>query len=413
MQSGNQATNPDDEDGFEEASRPALVAGVGACAPVEPSPSVFSSNHFKESDRPSRSSLLGAQKMFHSPVSPRDQSGAKPRRNTLLASQRRRRSLPGGLERLEGRTLLAVSILNGGGLGYAGTYDNSDPPDTCGAAGPSSYIEAINRTITIYAPDLTGTVEATHGINDFFFNPSIGNESLILNDTSTIAASPTGATESGTTVTITTTAPHGFLVGESVLITGVGVAGYNGGFTITAVTPTTFQYADPTSGLANSGGGTANVSSCGTCDSTIIFDNLMGTDGRFIIGDIDVNGVANVGQYIFAVSKSSNPTTLTTADWNFYHFTTTEGSPGASCWSDFPGNPGYNADAFVETFNMFGLAPNDCQVVSVSASDLANGVPQASLHVYHNDVPGGVQNYRPVTMQDAVAGDSDVAYPQP
>jgi hypothetical protein len=346
--------------------------------------------------------------MFLSLFSLRDQFGAKHRRNTLRASRHRRRGLPGAQERLEGRTLLAVSILNGGGLGYAGTDDGSDPPDTCGAAGPSSYIEAINGTITIFAPKLTGAVEATHGINDFFYNPSIGNETKIDAGTFVpIAASPTGATEAGTTVTITTSVAHGFSTGQTVTISGVGVAGYNGSFPITGVTPTTFTYTDPTSGLANSGGGTASVDggSCGTCDSTIVFDNLMGTNGRFIIGDIDVDTVANVSQYIFAVSKSDNPTTLTTADWNFYHFTTTEGSGTSTSWSDFPGNPGYNSDAFVETFNMFGAGPTGCQVVSVSASDLANGVSQASLHVYHNDVPGGAQNYRPVTMQDAVAGD--------
>ena len=43
------------------------------------------------------------------------------------------------------------------------------------------------------------------------------------------------ASESGTTVTITTTATHGLVVGQSVAISGVGVSGYNGTFAITAV----------------------------------------------------------------------------------------------------------------------------------------------------------------------------------
>src|SRR5207237_626095 len=42
-----------------------------------------------------------------------------------------------------------------------------------------------------------------------------------------IAASPTGATEAGNVVTITTSQPHGFTVGQSVVISGVAVAGYN------------------------------------------------------------------------------------------------------------------------------------------------------------------------------------------
>jgi hypothetical protein len=79
--------------------------------------------------------------------------------------------------------------------------------------------------------------------------------------TVTIAASPNGATESGATVTITTTAAHGFIVGQTVQIAGVGVAGYNGTFTIQSVpTPTSFTYTATQSGLAASGGGTATSS---------------------------------------------------------------------------------------------------------------------------------------------------------
>ena len=74
-----------------------------------------------------------------------------------------------------------------------------------------------------------------------------------------IAASPTGATESGTTVTITTTVASGFAPGASVTIAGVGVAAYNGTFTIlTTPTPTTFTYTVGTAGLASSGGGFAS-----------------------------------------------------------------------------------------------------------------------------------------------------------
>ncbi|HSZ57121.1 MAG TPA: PKD domain-containing protein, partial [Tepidisphaeraceae bacterium] len=240
------------------------------------------------------------------------------------------------MESLEQRTLLSVSIINGGGSGYVGDAfpgDGGDPPDTCGAAGPSSYIESTNAFISIFTPKASGTSVVTQGPGSFFFSPSIGNETQI-------------------------DAP------------GSGGA------------------KDP---------GSAEIS-----DVTVQYDNLI---GRFILGDIDVDQTTNVSQYVFAVSTSNDPTTLTTADWNFYHITTTEGSGSSTSWSDYPGNSGYNADAFVETFNMFGAAPNDCQVVSVNATDLANGVPQASLHFFKNDVSGGAQNYRPTTMQDSVPGD--------
>jgi hypothetical protein len=76
----------------------------------------------------------------------------------------------------------------------------------------------------------------------------------------TIAASPTGATESGTTVTITTTTPHGFSPGQTVTISGVGEPSYNGSFPIVATpTTTTFTYTNTIAGLAASGGGSATV----------------------------------------------------------------------------------------------------------------------------------------------------------
>ena len=64
----------------------------------------------------------------------------------------------------------------------------------------------------------------------------------------------TGATQSGSTVTITTTQAHGLSVGQEVEIAGVGVWGYNGTFTITSATPSTFTY-ETTPGLAPSGFG--------------------------------------------------------------------------------------------------------------------------------------------------------------
>jgi len=73
-----------------------------------------------------------------------------------------------------------------------------------------------------------------------------------------IAASPGGATESGYLVTITTGAAHGLSTGQNVTIAGVGASGYNGTFAVLSVPSTTqFTYVVGTTGLANSGGGTA------------------------------------------------------------------------------------------------------------------------------------------------------------
>ena len=53
-----------------------------------------------------------------------------------------------------------------------------------------------------------------------------------------------------------------------VTIAGVGVAGYNGTFTVTAVpTSRSFQYTNPIAGLATSGGGTVTLAVPGATES--------------------------------------------------------------------------------------------------------------------------------------------------
>jgi len=77
----------------------------------------------------------------------------------------------------------------------------------------------------------------------------------------TIAAAPTGAVRSSNTVTITTTAAHSFVIGQSVAIAGVTDTSFNGTFTIATVpSTTTFTYAQ-TGPNATSGGGTATPAS--------------------------------------------------------------------------------------------------------------------------------------------------------
>src|SRR5207245_234411 len=99
-----------------------------------------------------------------------------------------------------------------------------------------------------------------------------------------------------------------------------------------------------------------------------------------------------------AVSKSNNPTSLSTSDWTFYRIVTTESGFDA----DFPGNFGYNHDAFVFTLNMFGVSGGGhCQIVSVKNADLQSGA--ASPGLFKNDLADFSD--RPTTMHTSVAGD--------
>ena len=59
-----------------------------------------------------------------------------------------------------------------------------------------------------------------------------------------------GASEVGNTVTITTSSAHNLAVGHTVVISGVGVTGYNGTWTVDSIVSSTkFTYTNPTSGL--------------------------------------------------------------------------------------------------------------------------------------------------------------------
>ncbi len=232
------------------------------------------------------------------------------------------------LERLEDRTVPTVTL----GSNFTALDFNQSggytPPDTCGAAGPTSsstglgaYVETVNQAVALYT-NKTGPTQAnpaqTSPLSTFWFT--------------------------------------------------------TGGLT----------HADSGSSLS---------------DPIVAYNDQI---GRFIIGDQDVNFTTHVSNFDLAVSKTSNPASLGTADWTFYQITTTETGYDA----DYPGNFGYNHDAFVFTLNMFNTVTggaNHCQVVSVNNADLAAGVAPSSLHVYHNDVNDFA--LRPTTMHDSVAGD--------
>jgi hypothetical protein len=58
------------------------------------------------------------------------------------------------------------------------------------------------------------------------------------------------ARETGNTVTVTTDKPHNYKVGDTVVLSGMGVAGYNGTFVIQSIpSPTTFTYGNPNKNL--------------------------------------------------------------------------------------------------------------------------------------------------------------------
>src|SRR5689334_7104014 len=79
------------------------------------------------------------------------------------------------LERLEDRTLPSVSIAptNNNGQGYTALDFNQSggytPPDTCGAAGPTGYVETVNQTVALYGTKATGASAVTSSLSNFWF----------------------------------------------------------------------------------------------------------------------------------------------------------------------------------------------------------------------------------------------------
>src|SRR5262249_53212244 len=127
----------------------------------------------------------------------------------------------------------------------------------------------------------------------------------------------TGATESGNTVTMTTgTTPHGYSVGQTVVVSGVGVAGYNGTFQITSITPTSFTYTDPTAGLANSGGGTA-VRGATESGSPVTIPTGTTPHGltvgqTVVLSNVALGSVANIVAGTAGASEVGTTVTITT-----------------------------------------------------------------------------------------------------
>ena len=122
-----------------------------------------------------------------------------------------------------------------------------------------------------------------------------------------------GAEETGTTVTIATSAAHRLQVGDTVTVTGVAVAGYNGTFTVTAVPSTrSFQYTNAVTGLPVSGSGTATPAIAGASSSGTTATIKTAAPHNRAVGDmITISGVNQSGYNgTFAITAVPSPTTF-------------------------------------------------------------------------------------------------------
>ena len=186
---------------------------------------------------------------------------------------------------LFGREYLALSD------GMTGNYlpkqyddTNFDRVSQCGPGGAPTVVDE-NVIVGIAASPVGATQPAAVGI----------------------VASPNGATESGYLVTITTTSAHGLSAGQTVTVAGVGVASYNGTFTVVSIPSTTqFTFVCGTSGFAPSGGGT--ISSAAVTISTTAAHGLSA--GQLVtisnVGVAGYNGTFSVATVLSSTQFTYN-----------------------------------------------------------------------------------------------------------
>src|SRR5438105_1082719 len=128
-------------------------------------------------------------------------------------------------------------------------------------------------------------------------------------------------------------------------------------------------------------------------DPVVSYDELR---NRFIVGvlDFDLPGIG-ASRFDFAISNTSDPT----AGWTFRRYDMNDVLSGIADFADFP-RIGWNADAYVFSFNMF-ISPATYDHVDTLAID------KNSLTGHRQIVPGGLTNFTmaPATMHGSAARD--------
>jgi hypothetical protein len=127
--------------------------------------------------------------------------------------------------------------------------------------------------------------------------------------------------------------------------------------------------------------------------------------GRFFVSTMDVDFINNQSFFLFAVSNDSDPTHGFT---EMHSVETDEVSPrtGEQLFTDFP-RLGWNADAYVISFNMFGFGtmnPYNVQILTINKSSVLDQ-NNSTLTDYSVDRPLPNSTMVPATMHGSHTGD--------
>jgi hypothetical protein len=206
--------------------------------------------------------------------------------NTLISSKN-----GDGKTQGDGDSFNAVISGDGSTVVFYSLASNLISGDTISSSTVQLYSYNVSKgTLSLVSHTTTSSTTGTNGTNPAI--PPLGGS----------AATISTASESGNTVTITTSTAHSLTAGQPVAITGVG-SGYDGTYTVVSTSGSkTFTYNTATTGLSSTTGGTETPLintlgySVGTA-STLLGQDIMG---------LTLPSVSSDGTYIAYISDASN-----------------------------------------------------------------------------------------------------------
>ena len=179
-------------------------------------------------------------------------------------------------------------------------------------------------TFNIYLP--TGAVGTLSNMTPRgFMNTSSSSDTkgiMIMNQRGQVTT--TNASGNGTTATLTV-ASHPYSVGNVIVVDGVSPAGYNGSYTITAVTSTTISYLNATTAAQTVAGtisdytGAPRSNTANLLDLSTIFTEIIDTVTLDVIKSNDSNrsssGIVKAGPDFYLETKQYNFNETTLRKW--------------------------------------------------------------------------------------------------
>lgn len=157
------------------------------------------------------------------------------------------------------------------------------------------------------------------------FTTTVTSQQPLLVKGASLTATITNKALTSNVATLTTSAPHGFSSGRRVNVSGVD-ATFNGGYTITAVTATTFSYAKTAADVASTASGGSATADTQTADLAQLLNGTGDVVTSFSrSGFITVSAGGNIQATYFTDQSNSIAYWLTGTDsthaWTLYNRT--------------------------------------------------------------------------------------------